>query len=123
MAAGGDERAAAERDQLFEPAGSKGRADSGLCDSDSPTIEIYLEDRVRAQLGREPPDLTASESLNEGRDCVPKEAEHNVLGQVECIDRQVGFDHGLARWVEVEDRGVVWVGHGMLGRAGYLATR
>jgi hypothetical protein len=34
-----------------------------------------------------------------------------VLGHVELLDRQVGFKHSVARWVEFEDRGVVWQGH------------
>jgi hypothetical protein len=69
---------------------------------------------VRPELGREPSDLTASELLDERSNRIPEETEHHVLGQVECLDRKVGFEHGVARRVEVEDRGVVWVGQGML---------
>jgi len=111
-AAYGDERAAAERDQLVEPAGCERRTDTGLRDRYPPAVEIHLEDRVRPHLGDEPSDLTASEGLDERGDGVPEEAQHDVLGQVELLDREMRFEHRVARRVEVEDRGVIRVGHG-----------
>ena len=73
-----------------------------------------LEDGVRAQLGREPPDLAAPDSLDVRRDGVPEEAEHHMFGQGEGLDRQVRLEHGVARRVKVEDRGVVGIGHVVL---------
>ncbi len=110
-AADGDEGAAAERDQLVEPGGSERRTDAGLRNGNSPTIEFYLENRVPPELGPEPSDLAASKGLDERADCVPKEAEHDVLGQVELLDRKMRFEHGLARRIELEDRSVAWVRH------------
>jgi hypothetical protein len=53
-------KSAAERDQAHRASRQQAARRLGLRDGDSPTIELHLEDRVQAQLGREPPDLTAS---------------------------------------------------------------
>lgn len=70
-------------------------------------VELDLEDRIRPDLGTEASDLATAELLDEGGDRVAEEAQHDMGRQVERLDRQVRFQYGVARRVELQDRGVV----------------
>ena len=103
-AAAGDERPAPSRDELFEEPCRERRSNSWVDEGQTPSGEGELVDRVATDLGHHVIDRATVVFGEDLLDHVLEEAENDMGGHVDRLDRLRRFDHSGRCWIELQDR-------------------